>query len=175
MSQKNKPDQQFTGHRARAMIDASERASKLIGEAEHAAVGGDLLLASRILEQLSANGSPLSVFYRSLAGLEHLDAFAARFEQPSPLRQRMDDLLWLRCHIVARRGDYKTAMDQLKQILDQRPWLRKAVQADSAFAPLHQLYAFRVLSGMQEPTTVENIDLLMSGQPRSISSAEKSK
>jgi hypothetical protein len=154
------------------MIDASGRVSGLIGEAQRAVLGGDLLLASRLLEQLSANGDPLSAFYRSLAGHEHLDAFAVRFEQPLP--QRMDDLLWLRCHIAVRRGDVKSAMDQLTPILDERPWLRKAARADSAFAPLHQLYAFRVLTGMQEPTTVESTDLLKPGQSNTKPPAAKS-
>jgi hypothetical protein len=167
LSQKNDPDLQFTSDRARAMIDASERVSVLIGEAQRAVSGGDLVSASGIIEQLSADGSPLGAFYSALESHEHVDGYMQRSQH---LPQRMDDLGLLQCRVAVRRGDFKSAMSNLMQSLD-RSWFRKAVREDSAFMPLHQLYAFRVMTGLQEPITVENIEPPQSNE----SSAEASK
>jgi hypothetical protein len=171
MSQNNDPVLQYAANRARSLMDASERVSALTNKAQGAVLGGDLQLASKILDQLTPSREPLNAFYRAMAAHELSDSFLSRMMQE--IAPRMDATRLLRCHIAVRRGDIKSAMDQLANILNEAPWFRKTAREDSELTPLHEIYAFRVLTGMQEPTTVESIDLPNPGQPNSKPSAPK--
>jgi hypothetical protein len=51
----------------------------------------------------------------------------------------------------------KAAMQELSSLLEERPWMKQATREDAAFAPLHRLYAFRVMTEMQDPISVESI------------------
>jgi hypothetical protein len=50
-------------------------------------------------------------------------------------------------------------MDKVETFADENPSPRKPLREDPNLESLHNIYEFRVLTGMQEPTTIDNINL----------------
>jgi len=67
--------------------------------------------------------------------------------------------------ILAREGAISFALAEMERLPLKNPSLRKSFQQDPNLASLRNIYEFRVLTGMQEPITVENIKLPQPNPP----------
>ncbi|HME56864.1 MAG TPA: hypothetical protein VKF63_00890, partial [Terracidiphilus sp.] len=71
----------------------------------------------------------------------------------------------LTCDIDAKSGHAFRAVDRLGDIVLENPSLRMSLREDPYLAQLRNIYRFRVMIGMQEPITVENINLPQPNPP----------
>jgi len=81
----------------------------------------------------------------------------------------------LRSETRFKRRPPPDAVQRLMYLLSDNPGSRKAARDDPYFASLRGFYEFRVLTGMQEPITVEKIKLPQPNSPSPKASVEKSK
>jgi len=65
----------------------------------------------------------------------------------------------LESEIRAKKGEASEAIDELQDPLIENPGLQKSFREDPNLESLRNIYEFRVLTGIQEPTTIEHIKL----------------
>jgi hypothetical protein len=73
----------------------------------------------------------------------------------------------LECEISARKREAGEAIREVRDLLLENPGLRRSLREDPNLESLHNIYEFRILTGMQDPTTVEHINLPAVGMPKS--------
>ena len=72
---------------------------------------------------------------------------------------KLDSFTILRSATDLKDRSYSHVMNRLRPLLSQNPALGKSIREDPRFEPLRQLYEFRVLTGLQQPTVINTIDL----------------
>jgi hypothetical protein len=65
----------------------------------------------------------------------------------------------LDCDLGAKKGETDEVLRNLENLVSENPGFRKALREDPNLNSLHDIYEFRVLTGMQKPTTIEHINL----------------
>jgi len=157
-SQSSNPELALAAERARWAIGVENRAAAALNQARLAASSGDPGLASRDLDAVGLEGpSGITALQCGLGEISGGSTFLTPNLYSRVFSPRHGDLSWLRSQIDAQRGDVKAAMQELSSLLEERPWMKQATREDAAFAPLHRLYAFRVMTEMQDPISVESI------------------
>lgn len=158
---------QTAARRALWGISVERRSEALLERAQAELAGGNSRLASQLLDRVydpenfggmnndSALEAGLSVSKSSdeFAGPYGSYLFESIFD-PTHNRFKL-----LRCELTLKNASVSSAQFDLNSILSDDPALRNSLAQDPNLASLRSVYEFRVLTGLQQPTEIDNLKL----------------